>query len=330
MRTVCTCLGLGRLLALVVGVLALVTAGARGDVPVYTQSPNPAGGQYKSAWYAPDGLDGDEYVWDAFTLASGTAITQVQWRGAYTNYLSGAGLAPVYNFTVAIYGSIAGGSQPDIVTGPLRRYTVGGNAGETAAGSAGGVNMYDYHFTFPSPFQAAAGVKYWLQIEAWQTHGHISDLYVAPDHRRRGVAQRLLTAMADLLRGEEPDRTAARLEKLWDDGKAAGITAARTPTTEAATSMPPRVAQGTDRTSSPWVRRPRCNDTPSPMPSAAPRTAPNTAVATDSMVIMPASWRRPSPTARSNPISRVRSVIDSARVFTMPSTATITLNSNIA
>ena len=92
---------------LVVGVLALVTAGARGDVPVYTQSPNPAGGQYKSAWYAPDGLDGDEYVWDAFTLASGTAITQVQWRGAYTNYLSGAGLAPVYNFTVAIYGSIA-------------------------------------------------------------------------------------------------------------------------------------------------------------------------------------------------------------------------------
>ena len=41
-----------------------------------------------------------------------------------------------------------------------------------------------------------------LQVEAWQTHGHISDLYVVPAYRGRGVAQRLLRAMADRLQGE--------------------------------------------------------------------------------------------------------------------------------
>lgn len=45
-----------------------------------------------------------------------------------------------------------------------------------------------------------------LQIETWRSHGHISDLYVAPAHRRRGVAQRLLAAMADRLRGEGANR----------------------------------------------------------------------------------------------------------------------------
>jgi hypothetical protein len=153
------------LLAVILGVF---TGTARADVAVYTQPPNAAGGQYKSAWYAPDGLDDDAYVWDAFTLPSNTAITQVQWRGAYTNYLSGAGLAPVYNFTVAIYSSIAAGSQPDIINGRLVRYQVGGNASETPAGAAGGVAMYDYHFVLPSPFQAAGGTKYWIQIYASQ------------------------------------------------------------------------------------------------------------------------------------------------------------------
>lgn len=142
-------------------------AQVRADV-AYTHPPHPSGGQYKSSWYAPDGLDDDQRVWDAFTLASNTAITEVRWRGAYTHYLQNAGLAPVYDFTVAIYRSIAGGFQPDVVYGPLVEYEVGGNAGETAAGIAGGVNMYDYAFVLPSPFQAVAGTKYWVQIVAWQ------------------------------------------------------------------------------------------------------------------------------------------------------------------
>jgi hypothetical protein len=51
---------------------------------------------------------------------------------------------------------------------------------------------------------------------------------------------------------------------------------------------------------------------------------PKTAVSTDSTVTVPASWSRPSPTARSRPISRVRSMTDRASVFTMPSTAITT------
>lgn len=170
------------LVAFLMALLAFIAGLARAEV-AYAQAPNPSGGQYKSAWYAPDGLDNDEYVWDAFTLASATAITEVQWRGAYTNYLSGAGQSPVYDFTVAIFASIPGGFQPDIVSPPLARYHTNGNAGETPAGSAGGVAMYDYHFTLPSPFQAAAGTKYWIQIIAYQgvtpTYGWPPDWSIA-------------------------------------------------------------------------------------------------------------------------------------------------------
>ncbi len=168
--------GLSALIPVAVAIAGL--AGSAAADEAYSQPPNAAGGQYKSAWYAEDGLDSDEYVWDDFTLASSTAITEVRWRGAYTNYLSGVGKAPVYDFTVAIYGSI-GGFQPDVVNGPLVEYQVGGNAGETSAGSAGGVLMYDYAFVLPSPFQAAAGVKYWVQIEAWQ--GLTPPYYWPPD-----------------------------------------------------------------------------------------------------------------------------------------------------
>lgn len=135
---------------------------------VFTQPPNPAGGYDKSAWYPPDGLDSDQYVWDRFIVGSNQAIGEVRWRGAYTNYLSGAGQSPVFDFTIDFYGSIAGGSQPDVTQRPLVRYRVGGNAGETLAGTFGGVLMYDYAFTLPTPFRAVAGTKYWVQIEASQ------------------------------------------------------------------------------------------------------------------------------------------------------------------
>jgi hypothetical protein len=69
----------------------------------------------------------------------------------------------------AIYPSIAGGSQPDVTHAPLVQYQTGSSAGETPAGTFGGIAMYDYSFTLPTPFQATAGTKYWVQIEAWQT-----------------------------------------------------------------------------------------------------------------------------------------------------------------
>jgi hypothetical protein len=49
-----------------------------------------------------------------------------------------------------------------------------------------------------------------------------------------------------------------------------------------------------------------------------PMSAPNSAMITASDLIMPRTWRRRMPTARSSPISLVRSNTDSSSVFTMP------------
>ncbi len=60
---------------------------------------------------------------------------------------------------------------------------------------------------------------------------------------------------------------------------------------------------------------------PRPDPTTTPSSAPNTAITTDSTTIISRTWRFPAPMARSRPSSRVRSTIDSASVFTIPSTA---------
>ena len=137
-------------------------------ISAYTQTASPAGGVLKSSWYPPDGLDGDAYVFDSFTLNTAADITEITWRGGYTNFLSGAGKSPVFDFTISIFPSIGALIQPDVTAAPLARYTVGGNAGEIDAGTIGGVPLFDYAFTLPAPFHAAAGVKYWVQIEASQ------------------------------------------------------------------------------------------------------------------------------------------------------------------
>jgi hypothetical protein len=145
---------------------------------VFDQPHNGTGVLHKSSWYPPDGLDGDAYCWDSFSLGSNTAITEVHWRGGYELYPSG-GQAPVYDFEVSIYRSSGGNNQPDMGTGGrLARWYVGGNASESPAGSFGGVAMYDYAFTLPSPFQAVAGVTYWLHVEASQ---NITYPYYAAD-----------------------------------------------------------------------------------------------------------------------------------------------------
>lgn len=133
---------------------------------LYQQPPSASGGVYLSSWWDPDGSNYDEYVWDKFTLGSSANVDVIEWRGAY-NPVFGSG-GPVVDFTVAVYGSIPGGSQPDFSQPALVEYEVGGNAGESYAGVFGGLAMYDYRFALPSPFPAQAGVPYWVEIEAWQ------------------------------------------------------------------------------------------------------------------------------------------------------------------
>lgn len=136
---------------------------------VYSQPADSSGSLLQSSWWDPNGSDYDQYVWDAFTLQATQVITEIQWRGGYDPAKFGSG-GPVIDFSVAIYPSIAAGIQPDVVNPPLVNYQAGDNAGETSAGTFGGTPMYNYHFILPTPFQANAGVKYWVQIEAWQ-HG---------------------------------------------------------------------------------------------------------------------------------------------------------------
>ena len=132
---------------------------------LYSQPPDPAGGLFQSSWWAPDESNYDEYLYDNFTLPYTQNITAIKWRGGFDpTKISGAGA--VVDFQVAIYGTVAG--TPDIVGGPLVTYQTGGNAGQSAAGIFGGIDMYDYTFTLPVTFQAQGGIKYWVSIVAEQ------------------------------------------------------------------------------------------------------------------------------------------------------------------
>lgn len=130
---------------------------------LYSQPPSTSGVFYPSS---SSSNDYDQFVWDDFTLSSTQAITEIRWRGGYDpRYALYAG--PVVDFIVGIYGtSIAG--EPDVASLPLVEYQAGGNAGQTPAGTFGGIPMYDYTLALPSPFNAQADVKYWVQIEASQ------------------------------------------------------------------------------------------------------------------------------------------------------------------
>ncbi len=144
---------------------------------IYEQPVDPAGNLLLSSWLDPDGSDYDQYIWDNFTLQSATTIDQIQWTGGYDPARAGLG-GPVLDFQVSIYPSIAAGTEPAIANPPLVKYMTGGNASETLIGVIGSVPMYAYTFNLPAAFPAAAGVKYWVQIEAYQ-HGGMPDWGIA-------------------------------------------------------------------------------------------------------------------------------------------------------
>lgn len=150
---------------ILVALLLLFLGTPAGAVLVYEQAPDPAGGVLVSSWYPPDGTDYDAFVYDSFILSASVPVTEVHWRGGYQ--YTGYGL--VTDFTITFYASTAANSQPlcglpgdsDVF---LATYQVGGTAGQTYAGVYGGTTMYDYQYALPQPFQATAGVKYWIRI----------------------------------------------------------------------------------------------------------------------------------------------------------------------
>ena len=136
---------------------------------IFNQPIDPSGKLFLSSWLDPDGSDFDQYIWDDFTLQSNETITEIQWYGGYDPLRNSMG-GPVVDFTVALYPSIAAGTEPAVANPPLVTYQTGGNASETTIGQVNGIPMYAYAFSLPVSFTASAGVKYWVHIKAFQ-HG---------------------------------------------------------------------------------------------------------------------------------------------------------------
>jgi Divergent InlB B-repeat domain len=156
---------------------------------VFNQPPAASGTLMLSSYLAPDGnVDNMEYRFEKFTLATTTSISHLGWRGGYAGDNFAAN--PVVEFIIKIYGSTANGFYPDLANPVLKKYTITGNANETASDMFGGVQMFDYSFTLPTSFVATAGVGYWIQIEASQygyplTWGHATGAGGNNAHYRR-------------------------------------------------------------------------------------------------------------------------------------------------
>ncbi len=153
-----------RLVAAIVLLLLSVT-GAQAGAPIYSQPLSATAAFYQSS---VNGTDYDRWTWDDFVIPLGqtAAVTDVEWLGTYDP--ARAGIAgPVVDFHVAIYPSIAGGSQPNVTQPPLIEDIVAGVAGETPYATVGNLAVYHYSVFLPSPLQLTGG-KYWLHVEATQ------------------------------------------------------------------------------------------------------------------------------------------------------------------
>ncbi|HYB46060.1 MAG TPA: hypothetical protein VED20_01700 [Streptosporangiaceae bacterium] len=104
----------------------------------------------------------------------------------------------------------------------------------------------------------------------------------------------------------------------------AGQLAATSPSSAAISRKISRLETGTTVSVMPCCFSEETSAMPMPVPMMIPMMAPNTARITASDRIMIRTWRRRMPTARSRPISRVRSNTDSMSVFTIPISAMIT------
>ena len=143
---------------------------AGGDA-LFSRPLNPWGALIPSSWAEPESSPSDYYAYDDFTLDVDAQVTEVTWLGGYTQ---GAQSGHAVDFTLTFYDSAAAGTQPHVVPPNLEEtylaeYRVGGDAGETPAGTLGATPLYAYRHVLPTPFAVQAGVHYWLRIEASQS-----------------------------------------------------------------------------------------------------------------------------------------------------------------
>ncbi len=250
---------------------------------VFDQPMDPSGKLYLSSWRDPDGSDFDQYVWDNFTLQSTETITEINWYGGYDPLKFGIG-GPVLDFTVAIYPSIPAGTEPAVANPPLVTYQTGGSANETSIGTINGTPMYLYSFVLPSAFNASAGVKYWVQIEAFQ-HGGSPDWGLAAG--TSGNSSHFLRsagAGGDIMYRTVPGDTAFTL--------LGPVVVTETPTP---TDTPTDAPTATDTPTETPTETPTDTSTPTETPTSTP-TDTVTATPTDTPTYTPTSTATDTPT----------------------------------
>jgi hypothetical protein len=273
---------------------------------IYNQPVDPNGKLLLSSWLDPDGSDNDQYIWDNFTLQSNETITEIDWFGVYDPLRFGAG-GPVIDFSVSIYPSIAADTEPAIANPPLVRYQTAGNAGETSIGTAGGITLYGYTFSLPTPFPVSAGVKYWVQIEAFQ-HGSIPDWCLAPGAGGDGSHfLRTSGAGGDILYRSAPGDAAFTLLGPVPDTPTPTDTPTETPTdiptdtptpTETPTATPTATQTSTDTPTA------TSTETPTETPTAT-QTPSDTPTATQTPADTSTATQTPTPASLSNTPGKV-------------------------
>jgi hypothetical protein len=100
-------------------------------------------------------------TYDDFIFATGATITDVHWHGFFS---AGGETASITSFTIQFWNDNAG--QPGSAASAAQ--TIAGNAGQTNGHPCiTSSTCFDYTFDpLTTPFQAAAGVRYWLSIVA--------------------------------------------------------------------------------------------------------------------------------------------------------------------
>ena len=134
-------------------ITGLIGASEVGAVTVYNQPSNyPTGAIFTSVNDTDSGGIGNfATVYDNFTLANTTSITDVHWQGAFIFD------PPISQFTLTFWGDVAGAPGASLST-----YAIPGNANETLVDVA--QQVYNYSVDLPAPFVATGGTNYWLSI----------------------------------------------------------------------------------------------------------------------------------------------------------------------
>lgn len=136
---------------LVFGMLGMLGQQASAN-PVVYQHAAVAGGNQFASQNDPGGNGAFAKVYDNFTLAAKTLITDVHWVGGYFNPVS---QGPITSFLVQIWSDVGGPGAA------LMADSQGGVANETLISAA----TYSYDIDLTTAFVAEANTTYWLSIQ---------------------------------------------------------------------------------------------------------------------------------------------------------------------